>query len=209
MKNSIVTPIIATLGRTSLKDSVMSAQREFENVIVVADGVDLDFDNLPKENVSYFKVGRKNPNDKYGGSAWNLGAYVATTPYISHLGDDDEYDMGAGEYMQNKINENPDVDIWITGLRYNNGTYACMTPGLFPGNVAAPTYKTELFASIPFGLYLINPSAPFPFNSPDYLDFVHVAALHAQYNLKIDWYCKDLYLVRPKLDGTHGKGLNS
>lgn len=206
MKSSLITAVISTIGRASLSDAIFSATREFEKVIVVADVVDLNFNELPTENISYFKIGRKNDFDHYGARAWNLGAYVADTPYINQLGDDDEFAEGAGEFMENKIKENPDVDIWITGLKYSDGSFACMGPSLGPGNVAAPTYKTELFSKVPFANYLVDPESQPPRNNPHFIDFLQVENLVNKFGAKIDWYGKDLYLVRPKLSGNHGFG---
>ena len=205
MRSKDITAVIATMGRSTLGDAIFSAQREFENVIVVADAVDLNFDALPQGVVTYLKVGRKNHRDHYGGVAWNMAAYAANTPYITQLGDDDEFNIGCGEFMQSAIDSNPDVDIWIPGLRYNDGHVVCLDPGLCPGNVAAPTFKTELFFLVPFSDTLIDPDAAHPMNDPAYVDFIHVSKLIDR-GASIAWYGREIYLVRPQLPGTHGVG---
>lgn len=197
MNNDLVTVIIRTIGRPTLVNAIESAKKEFGRVIVVADAIDLDINELPKE-VTYLKTGKK--FDMYGSAAINLGAYSCSTPYFCLLDDDDEFMLGAGEYMLERIVSHPDVDIWIPGLYYNNGGMLCMNSsrGVSIGNVAVPTYKTDLLFKLPF-------SSTTTKENPNCVDFYHVESLFKS-GCKIAWYGAALYNIRPRLEGSNGRG---
>lgn len=193
----MISVVIRTIGRSTLINAIQSAKQEFNDVIVVADAVPLDLNSLPKD-VTYLKTGQK--YDKYGSAAINMGAYACSTPYFCLLDDDDEFLPGAGDYMRQSISRNPDIDIWIPGLRYNNGMVLCVQPdkGVIPGNVAVPTYKSELLFKLPFFKGIEG-------QNPNYTDINHVTMLK-EMGCKVGWYNTILYLVRPKLAGTNGRG---
>lgn len=192
---SNITVIIKTINRPTLINSINSAVKELENVIVVADSVDLNFKILPK-NIEYYKVNRK--FDRFGTVGNNVGAFLCKTPYICLLDDDDEFLEGAGDYMRSKIKESPDVDVWIPGLLYNNGSTACLNPGMYAGNIAVPTYRTELLFDIPYTSNTVPRG-----NNEHHIDFFHVKKLYDS-GYKISWYNKLLYNIRPHLQGLHG-----
>lgn len=189
-----ITVLIRTIGRDTLINAIECAKKEFGNVIVVADDVDLDFENLPKD-VKYLKNTER--VDLYGGAAINLGAKKCKTQYICLLDDDDEYIDGAGEYMRAIVNADPSIDVWIPGLRYNDGHLVCMNDGLYGGNVAVPTYKTKVLKSHPFH----SDMGP----EQGLTDFYHVNYIFNDGH-KIGWYKKHLYDVRPHLSDRHGNG---
>lgn len=189
-----ITAVIRTIGRPTLKNSIESALKEFDDVIVVADRVDLNFDNLPI-GPTYLK--NNTVIDLYGGMCINMAAEKCVTEYLCLLDDDDEYIDGAGNYMRDTINNNPDIDIWIPGLKYNDGLYVCMNDGLKVGNVAVPTYKTKVLKDNPFKNNMGN--------DPGLTDFYHIQKIYFK-GYKIDWYKKHLYNVRPRLSGRLGQG---
>ena len=192
--DSKITAVIRTIGRQTLDSAIKSALREFDDVIVVADRVDLNVDALPI-GPTYLK------NDKvidlYGGMCINMAAVECKTEYLCLLDDDDEYVDGAGNYMRNKINLNRDIDVWIPGLKYNDGLYVCMADGLRAGNVAVPTYKTKVLREHPFTNNMGN--------DPGLTDFYHVQKIYFSGH-KVDWYKEHLYNVRPGLSGRLGQG---
>lgn len=194
MKNTFVTAVIRTLGRNSLPAAVASAKREFENVIVVSDPGAAAFDRV--DGVEYYHVGKK--FDQFNGTAVNLAAAVARTPYITLLDDDDEFAPAAGEIMHNKIVERPDIDIWIPGLIYNDGHTVCLEPGMWAGNVAVPTYKVDVFWEVPFSRASVK-------HQGGITDYFHVESC-AEHGLSVEWYGVVLYLVRPLLPGRGGGG---
>jgi hypothetical protein len=195
MKSKDITVVIRTIGRDSLLYAIESAKKEFKNVIVVADRFDLNVSLLP-DQIVYLKNNLK--VDEYGGACINLAAKNCNTKYLCLLDDDDEFVVGAGKYMQRKIATSPDIDIWIPGIVYNDGYVTCMEKDFKIGNVAVPTYKVSLFDKIPFNesLGAVDPSCT---------DFYHVLEL-ANIGAKVDWYQKELYNVRPRLNGKHGRG---
>lgn len=189
-----ITVIIRTIGRKTLDNAIQSALKEFTNVIVVYDGMPIQ----SKDGVECLATGQR--FDKYGSAALNMGAYATKTPYLCLLDDDDEFVAGAGDYMREFVGTNQ-ADIYIPGLLFNNGMKLCLEPGLAYGNVAVPTYKTEWFSKVP-----ISPSLLKFIQVPeDAIDLAHVIACN-QLGAKIRWYEKLLYLVRPKLKGTNGRG---
>ena len=190
-----ITALIRTIGRETLANAIECAKREFDDVIVVADGIDLEFESLPK-NVTYLK--NTDSVDLYGGAAINLGAKNCKTQYICLLDDDDEYIVDSGNYMRETINSDPTVDVWIPGLRYNDGHIVCMNDGLYGGNVAVPTYKTKVLQ--------LNPFVPDMGPEQGLTDFYHVDRIFNNGH-KVGWYKKHLYDVRPHLSGRHGNGI--
>ena len=149
--------------------------------------------------------------------AANVAAAMVSTDFITFLDDDDEFALGAGETIRGRLEKDTDVDIWISGVRFNQpvtikypkgdgdlqtitSTDVCLRKdlGVVPGNVAMPTYRTSVFSKVPFTDYL-------PSDQGEYSDFNHVA-ICAQVNYKIDWFGEVLYLVRPSLEGTNGVG---
>jgi hypothetical protein len=197
LKNNLITVIIRTIGRNTLKNAIESSKKEFNKVIVVADAIDLDKRDIPSD-VLLLKTGQK--FDKYGSAAINMGAYACDTEYFCLLDDDDEFIQGAGDYMIKKISSEPDIDVWIPGIKYNDGLELCLNSnrGITLGNIAVPTYKTHLLFVLPFFKALSG-------NNSDYIDFHHVELL-GKMGYKIKWYEKLLYSVRPKLDGRNGRG---
>lgn len=195
---NLVTVLIRTINRPTLINSINSALKEFNNVIVVADNIDLDFSSLPKEPL-YLRTGRR--FDQYGNACTNMGAYACRTPYFCLLDDDDEFIEGAGKFMQEKIKQSPEIDIWIPGLNYpKEGFQLCVSKdrGVVIGNVAVPTYKTELLFRVPFYAGIGD-------RFPNAVDFFHVQTLHSL-GCKVDWYGKPLYNIRPNLPGSNGVG---
>lgn len=195
-----ITVLIRTINRPTLIHSITSALKNFKKVIVVADDVDLDLKSLPTQPV-YLRTGKK--FDKYGSACINMGAYACDTEYFCLLDDDDEFLPDAGKFMKSKVSSDKSIDIWVPGLLYSKeSSVACMNPsaGVTPGNIAVPTYRTELLFELPFSAEL---KSRIP--NQDLIDFFHVYALYKQGH-KVNWYQKLLYNIRPKLPGMNGRG---
>jgi len=208
------TVIIKTIGRKSVKAAIASAKREGFKPIVISDGV-----NCHVSGAKFIKLGRK--WGMYGGMAANVGAALAQTEFITFLDDDDTFVPGAGNIIRRKLQEKPDVDIWIAGVRFNKdvvmvnkvtgeetyrGTDLALWPekGIAEGNVAMPTYRTKIFERVPF----IN---TIPDDVAAMTDLLHVNACASQ-GYKVGWFEEALYLVRPDqadavgYDGINGRG---
>tara|TARA_Y100000004_G_scaffold196777_1_gene268008 strand:- start:1758 stop:2363 length:606 start_codon:yes stop_codon:yes gene_type:complete len=200
----MISVVIRTIGRDTLNNAINSALREFENIIVVADAIELQ-NKVEDSRVSYLKTGQK--FDKYGSAALNMGACSVTTEYFCLLDDDDEFVDGAGDFMRNFLINNPDCDIAIPGLKFNQGLVLCEKPGLAYGNVAVPTFRTHWALKVPItplhcraDQLAVGSSVP-----SDAIDLAHVVKC-SELGAKVKWYEKILYLVRPKLEGTNGRG---
>lgn len=196
MKSKSITCVIRTLGRDSIYGAINSAVQEFEKTIVVIDRDAKYFDRTPQPGLSHVKCGNK--FEQFNGTAVNVAATLATTPYITLLDDDDEFFNGAGEIMEQKVTENPEIDIWIPGLMYNDGGVVCASPGLWGGNVAVPTYKVGVFWEVPFTKQSIK-------DAGGLTDFYHVQSC-SEHGFTVGWYESLLYAVRPKLPGRGGGG---
>jgi glycosyltransferase involved in cell wall biosynthesis len=203
---SNTTVIIKTIGRPTLKAAIASAKREGLKPIVISDGV-----NCHAYGEKFVKLGRQ--WGFYGGMAANVGAALAETPYITFLDDDDVFLPGAGKIIESKTTENPEVDIWIAGVRFNRevalhntqtgeetyrGTDLAIFPerGLSEGNVAMPTYKTKIFETLPYTNCV-------PDDVAHLTDLIHVRAC-AQRGSKVAWFEEALYHVRPHMAGKEG-----
>ena len=198
------TVIIKTIGRKTLKNAIASARSEGFLPIVISDGV-----NTAAQGAGGFiKLGKK--WGMYGGMCANVAAAIATTPFITFLDDDDVFIPGAGKIIRAKLKEKPDVDIWIGGVRFSvpialfdkdqnevfRGNDLAMDParGLTLGNVAMPTFRTDVFGKVPF-------TTTIPDDLATMSDLYHVRACEAK-GFKIDWFChkggQPLYYVRPQ-----------
>ena len=214
-----ISVLIKTIGRITLQSSINSAKREgFNEIIVVSDGFNVDvigakIISLPKKWGSY------------GSVAANVGVGFCTKPYILILDDDDELKKGSGDIIRNTIIKNPDIDIWIPGLLFNNGLKLCdgSNRKIQHGNIAVPIYKTEVLTSVPFkskihsknrynikNLWINKLISIFSKKSKiNQINFIDFSQVYEAYKLgyKIDWIGKIVYLVRPNSDDLNGRGL--
>jgi len=196
------TVVIKTIGRRTLKYAIKSAKREGFKVIVVSDGV-----KVSANGAKLVCLGKK--WGYYGGMGTNVGAAMATTPFITLLDDDDEFVEGAGEIIRRKLQEKPDVDVWIGGVRFTRdvvmrntqtleetyrGTDFAIWPekGIAEGNACMPTYRTTVFERLPF----VNTIKDEYKRLSDYLHILYCS----QNGCKVDWFEEVIYLVRPKVD---------
>lgn len=186
--------MIATINRPTLPAAINSALSQFDEVIVIADDTNLDIAALPEGPV-YIKTGRR--FDRYGSACWNLGAYVTRCDYITQLGDDDEWTPDAVDIIRRRMHDEPDVDVWIPGLRYNDGHDVCMTAGLGPGNVAAPITTPRAYFTTPFTAAHAEHAG--------LTDYAHIASL-TDHDHTLGWIGAPIYLVRPHALGRHGDG---
>lgn len=197
------TVIIKTIGRKTLKNAIASARSEGFKPIVISDGVN----TAAPGAAGYIQLGKK--WGMYGGMCANVAAAMIRTPFMTFLDDDDVFIPGAGKVIRDKLKEKPDVDIWIGGVRFNapialfdaehneifrgNDLAMDQARGLSLGNVAMPTYRTDVFGKVPF-------TTTIPDDIASMSDLYHVRACAAK-GFKIDWFCckhgQPLYHVRP------------
>jgi len=188
-----VTAIIKSIGRPSIQDTIRSVEREGLPYVVVSDGHDL---LLPEG--SYTKLPKQ--WGSYGAVAANVGVALSNTDYVVFVDDDDELAPGAGKIIHQAINNDSSVDIWVQGLLFNNGMELCLdkNKGVVMGNVAVPVYKTSTLTNDPF-------TTAIPAHVQDYADFFHVLLCQTK-GATVGWLGKVTYLVRPKMEGTNGRG---
>ena len=206
MVNSTV--IIKTVGRPSLKAAIRSAKREGFKVIVVSDGAKVSAQGATK----LVRLGKQ--WGYYGGMAANVGAALAETEFVTFLDDDDVFVEGAGNIIRDRI-QNPDVDVWVGGARFNrtieihnrltnpptlefSGTDLALDKdrGIRVGNVSCPTLRTSVFAKSP-----IADSAP---EGRENLTDCYLLNQWKLAGFRVDWMGEVIYLVRP-----HKRDLNS
>ena len=194
-----ISVLIKTIGRHTIQNAIDSCHREgFDEVIVVSDGQY----NVSVENAILVELPKNWGN--YGSVAANVGVGFCTNPYLMILDDDDELQVGAGDIIRNKINNNPDIDIWIPGLLRKSGVVLCCPADNYkvvaPGNVAVPICKVEVFTTIPFK------SDPKAYDLDEtLLDYGQIKEA-VDFGFKIDWIQQATYLVRPKVPHAFGRG---
>ena len=197
-----ISALIKTIGRPTLQYAIDSALREGIKPIVVSDGHPLYDPETQQMIVSgaYSATELKRNWGCYGAVAANAGVALCDTDWLMILDDDDELAEGAGDYIRKKMAEYPRVDIWIPGLRFNNGMILCdgTDKRVRPGNVAVPIARVECFTEAPF-------KTKVPEEYKDYADFFQIQEMN---NLghKVAWLGKTTYLVRPNMNGTNGRG---
>lgn len=203
------TVVIKTIGRPTLKNAVNSALKEGFEPIIISDGVDISPEHL--QGCKVIHLGKN--WGYYGGMATNVGAAVTPTEFMTLLDDDDEFVEGAGDIIRSKLKERPEIDIWIGGVRFKDkislrlsdgsvyeSTDLAVKPefGVNPGNVAMPTYRTEIFSRFPF-------VDEVPKTHNHLTDFLHVKKCMLE-GYSVYWYEKAIYSVRPDQEGHNGGG---
>ena len=124
---SNISALIKTIGRPTLQYAIDSALREGIKPIVVSDGHPL-YDPETDEMIvggAYSAIELKRNWGCYGSVAANAGVALCDTDWLMILDEDDELAEGAGDFIRKQIDNNPDVSIWIPGLRFNNGMVLC------------------------------------------------------------------------------------
>lgn len=188
--------VISTIGRRTLTKSIESCIREGFKVIVVSDGIDIEnmwFPILNHNMVTYVKLGHRygliNDIKYYGQIATTTGYYLSNTEFTATIDDDDEFEIGAGDIYRSAITSQPDIDIWIPILKYEDGHTACHEIGNHRiGNISHPIYRTRIFSSAP----------RYHIKGEDYAihDFHHVDRC-VKFGYKIGWLGKICILIRP------------
>jgi hypothetical protein len=197
---SEVTVVIKTMCRDTLARSIASARKCGWPVIAVSDGVPFKEPVLQigsaDDHVCLHQLGR--PFKHYGAMAFNVGALLCRTRFAAMLDDDDVFRDGAELIVEQAISAQPEIDIWIPGLRYKDGGKACMNGPVSCGNVACPMLRPEVIADRPI-LHERDGSKAAS------MDYRHIQAA-VKRGWKIGWLKKQVIDVRPDLPGNHGKG---
>ena len=198
----MISALIKTIGRPTLQSAIDSANREGIKPIVVSDGHPLYDPETGQMIVSgvYSATELKRNWGCYGAVAANAGVALCDTDWLMILDDDDELAEGAGDFIRKQIHSSPNIDIWIPGLVFNNGMVLCggSDKTVRPGNVAVPIAKVECFTESPFRTKV-------PEEYKDMADFFQIREMH-RWGHTIEWLGKVIYLVRPHLEGTNGRG---
>jgi len=197
--------VIATIGRSTLSAAIDSCLREGLGAIVVSDGVPLaeaDHPSLNRDGVLYAQLGmnygRTAKTIYYGQIAFTTGCYLSNSEFTGALGDDDEMLPGAGDLYRAAVEAEPEIDIWIPGLLYNDGHKLCLRQGaLQVSNVSHPLYRTRILAEIPM-CHIRDED----YNIHDY----HHIRRCADAGYKIKWLEKCAIAIRPQLEGFRGSG---
>lgn len=193
--------VIPTIGRSTLNNAIDSVLREAQQCIVVNDGIDMP-EPTPRPNLKYIKLGRNFGRLDgvvwYGQVAFTVGTYLSQTEFTMAIGDDDELLHGAGELINRKIAERPEVDIWVPGIVFNNGNVLCTARNvLMCGNVSHTLYRSKILATEP--MYHRKGE------NTSIHDWLHVERC-VQNGWSIDWIEAMCVAIRPHLPGTNGRG---
>ena len=191
------------MGRPTIFNAVSSAWANDMAVNVVIDG--MTEENEPVVSRLIRRMGNgltvfvlPQRYGQYGSMAANVGAIMSPTPWVTYLDDDDELGAMYRHTLEECILQNLGADIWIPGLVYNDGTTACMEPGLKPGNVAIPTYRKGTILRHPF---YHNSTA-----DERFIDYAHIYECTTRIGARVGWMGKPVYFVRPHLEGRNGVG---
>ena len=176
--------VIPTIGRPTLPAAIASALEQFDEVIVISDGVDINWATMPA-GATCITLGRAHGN--FGAVARNTGAYLTRSDWMAQLDDDDEWTPDAVQIISAAISRRPDVDVWLPGIALNNGANICIEPGLRVGNVAMPITRPATYWVTPYRA--VHATA-------DAIDFGHIEQLE-QDGHTLGWIGQPIYLVRP------------
>lgn len=196
-----ISVVIPTIGRATLDRAIESVLRAGFPCIVINDGIEM---TPPSEHpgLKYLKLGRNygrlDGELWYGQIGFTTGTYLSETEFTMALGDDDEIIEGVSEAMVSKIASEPEIDMWIPGLRYNNGRIACVhVGGFYVGNISHTIYRTKILAYHPM-YNRRNEYTP-------HQDWHHVERC-VQEGWKINWLGFPCVAIRPSMHGDHGRG---
>jgi hypothetical protein len=196
MAADLLTVVIKTLCRPTIIHTIESALAEGMRVVVCSDGratMPLLSDFVSNDRVDIYQLGRA--YCQRGAVAFQTGATLAKTDFVFMVDDDDELIPGSGTIIESKMASDPSIDLWIPGLKYNDGSIVCMNAGqLRVGNVACEIVRTEILGIVPF---LRAPQ------SPRVQDYVHIKQCRDA-GYKVGWIGEPCVAVRPKLPGKHG-----
>jgi len=194
----MLTVIITTIGRPTLTRAIQSAVDEGFPVIVVGDGIDVSRYAQDRFNgVRFVRTG--NRYGCYGAMAANLGMLLAETEFCASLGDDDEFIAGKGQVLIDRIQQYPDIDIWIPNLLFEDGRRWDFKHEVKFGYTPYPTCRTSVVTQSPF----THP----PHTALDHsMDYMMVERAVNVYGYKIDWIIEPIYRIRPHYKEEHGAG---
>ena len=120
-----ITFIIPTIGRNSLKNSILSIQNQTNSnwkIIVVFDGIQSTVEENEKmKTICIDKTGIDHPGQHgRAGKVRNAAFDYVSTELIAFLDDDDIITPDYVEFTTNEFHNNPCVDIVINSLKKPN-----------------------------------------------------------------------------------------
>jgi hypothetical protein len=200
----VVSVVIPTINRPTLRHSVRSCLTAGMAVTVVSDGVDVpDVPELHLPGVRYVRLPRNwgvmDGKIWFGQVATTVGVYLSDTDFVLGLGDDDEVSPDAREVIEAAISRDPTVDVWVPGLvrKGADGRYTttCMFGDPQTGVGACQAcYRAKVYAYLPQSHYK-TPAT----------DYHHVRRCIAA-GYKVEWLGRGIVRVRPRAGGHRGWG---
>lgn len=121
--------IIPSLGRPSLRQTIASIETEAGDEIIVV-GTDAMVRTDPRP--TYIMVA---PGNDWGRKERTRGMQEATQPYLAFIDDDDTYAPGHRALMRHAITTTPDAPV-LFRMQYPNGFVLWREPHLISGNVS-------------------------------------------------------------------------
>jgi glycosyltransferase involved in cell wall biosynthesis len=120
--------IVPTIGRDSLKTTLQSIECYPGDEILVIGQADPTIDDRPRY------VSCLNGGD-YGGKERNVGIGFARQPYLAFIDDDDVYTPGTRQVMEDAITQTPGCPV-LFRMRYPNGITLWQDKQIRCGNVS-------------------------------------------------------------------------
>ena len=112
--DAIITFIIPTIGRITLKDTLLSLINQTNSnwkAIVIFDGIKPTI-NFPDDRIKIIKSPKLGEGVNSAGNVRNYGIKYVTTPWVAFVDDDDSIKNTYVDTFLNEINENVDVIIF-------------------------------------------------------------------------------------------------
>jgi glycosyltransferase involved in cell wall biosynthesis len=122
MNKPFVTFIIPTIGRISIKNTIMSLYNQINInwlAIIIVDGIDINFE-CNDSRIKILKI-PKTGKCNHAGKVRNYGLKFVTTEWIAFVDDDDVITNDYVDKLEQEINITPDASVIIFRMINNKG----------------------------------------------------------------------------------------
>ena len=123
MKETIITFIIPTIGRSTLINSINSLKNQTIKdwrAIIIFDGISSNINDINDIRIKILECDKKGININSAGEVRNYGMSFVETKWIAFLDDDDIIDNDYIETFYNEINNYSNLDLDVIIFRMND-----------------------------------------------------------------------------------------